>query len=286
MDGMKFVPMLDLMKKAIAGKYAVPAFCVWNAETMLAVLDVAEKLAAPVILMNGPGEFPLLSPSVLSKIAYSLPDKSSIYAALHLDHGNSLEQVKECLAARYTSVMLDFSNKTYDENTDALRKVVKMAHPRGVTVEGEIGSVGKVDDSTLEGGKSSTFTDPDEAVAYVKETGIDVLAISIGNAHGNYTKLPRLKFDLLESIYSKVHIPLVLHGGSGTPDEDIKKAISVGIAKVNVASELIQAVRESLRQQWNMGKNTWTPAGLSEAMKEMAKIVEKWIVRVGAEGKS
>lgn len=286
MHVMKFVPMLDLMKKAIAGNYAVPAFCVWNAETMLTVLDVAGKLSAPVILMNGPGEFPLLSPSVAGKIAYSLPDKFSIQAALHLDHGNSIEQVNECLASRYTSVMLDFSNKPYDENAGALREVVKMARSYNATVEGEIGSVGKVDSSSAETGTSSTLTDPDEAHAYVKETGIDVLAISIGNAHGNYTKLPRLNFDLLENIYSKVQIPLVLHGGSGTPDADIKKAIAAGIAKVNVASELIQAVRESLRKQWNAGKNTWTPAALAEAMKEMATVVEKWIIRVGAAGKS
>jgi len=120
----------------------------------------------------------------------------------------------------------------------------------------------------------------------VNATGVDALAISIGNAHGNYVRLPQLRFDLLEAINSKVHIPLVLHGGSGTPDKDIKKAISLGITKINIASELIRAVRESLKQQWNTGKNPWVSAALVEAMRDMGKVVEKWILRVGAAGQA
>ncbi len=278
--------MLELMKKAVVGGYAVPSFCVWNAETMLTVLNIAEKLDSPVILMNGFSEFSLLNPRVMANIAHALPGKDTIPAALHLDHGKSLEQVKSCLDAGYTSVMLDFSNKHFSENIEALRKVVEIARPLGVTVEGEIGSVGKIHDSTIEGEQVSTLTDPEDAFAFVNATGVDALAISIGNAHGNYISLPRLRFDLLEAINSKVHIPLVLHGGSGTPDKDIKKAISLGIAKINIASELIRAVRESLKQQWNMCKNPWVSTALVEAMQDMGKVVEKWILRVGAAGQA
>lgn len=278
--------MKKLMKKALKGGYAVPSFCVWNLETTETVLRIAERMAAPVIIMSGPGEFPLVKPWALAEAARVLRKKYKIPAALHLDHGDSLDMVKDCLEAGFSSVMLDFSAKSFQENAAALKAVVKMAKPLGVTVEGELGHVGKIDNATTEGGCGSTLTDPEEAVQYVKETGVDALAVSIGNAHGNYTKLPQLDFERLGKIHRKIEIPLVLHGGSGTPDEDIKKAISLGIAKVNVASELIRAIRESLRTQWNAGQNLWTPAALVEARKDMEKVIEKWIVRVGAAGRA
>jgi len=164
--------------------------------------------------------------------------------------------------------------------------VVCLAHPNDITVEGEIGAVGKVDSTTSEGGRSSTLTNPDEASRYVKETGVDVLAISIGNAHGNYTKLPQLDFNRLAAIHKAVDIPLVLHGGSGTPDDDIQRAISLGIAKVNVATAIVNAVRESLIKQWQSGQNQWVPSARVEAMREVEKVVEEWIHRTGAAGKA
>jgi len=283
---MTFVPMLDLLKKAVDGGYAVPAFCVWNAETVKTVLHVATRLRAPVILMHGPGEFPLFDPPVMSAIACALAGSNNSSVAMHLDHGNSIEQVEACLKAGYTSVMLDFSTKPFQENATALRQVVDMAHPLNVTVEGEIGSVGRVDDATTEGDTFSNLTDPEEAVLYVRTTGVDALAVAIGNAHGNYSALPHLEFELLEKIHSSVNIPLVLHGGSGTPEHDLKKAISMGIAKVNVASELVRAVRESLREQWNAGENLWTPVAIAQAMAEVAKVIEKWIYFTDAAGKA
>lgn len=283
---MKFVPMKKLMKKALKGGYAVPSFCVWNLETTEAVMRTAERMAAPVIIMSGPGEFPLVKPWALAEAARALRKKYKIPAALHLDHGNSLDMVKDCLAAGFSSVMLDFSTKSFEENAGALKTVVAMAAPLGVTVEGELGAVGKVDNATVEGSYGSTLTGPEEAVKYVVETGVDALAVSIGNAHGNYTKLPQLDFQRLEKIHQKIEIPLVLHGGSGTPDEDIKKAISLGIAKVNVASELIRSIRDSLKTQWSAGKNPWVPAALVEAGRDMEKVIEKWIVRVGAAGRA
>jgi len=283
---MKFTPMKKLLEKALLGGYAVPSFCVWNLETMETVLRTAVRMSAPVIIMGGPGEFPLVKPWALAGAAGMLRRKYKIPMALHLDHGDSLEIVRDCLEAGFSSVMLDFSAKSFPENAAALKTVVAMAKPLGVTVEGELGHVGKIDNVTTEGGYGSTLTDPDEAVQYVKETGVDALAVSIGNAHGNYTKLPKLDFERLAKIHQLMEIPLVLHGGSGTPDEDIKKAISLGIAKVNVASELVRAIRESLRTQWSAGQNMWVPAALIEARKEMEKVIEKWIIRVGAAGKA
>ncbi len=278
--------MGDLLRKALDGGYAVPSFCVWNAETMSAVLRAASRLEAPVILMNGPGEFPLLPPAHMAGIARMLMEKASLPVALHLDHGNSPEQVQSCLDAGYTSVMLDYSTRPFEENVRALRAVVEMSRPLGVTVEGEIGAVGKIGDATGEGGATSTLTVPREAEEYVRRTGVDALAVSIGNAHGHYTKLPRLRFDILREVFDLVQIPLVLHGGSGTPDEDIRTAISNGIAKVNVASELVRAVRESLMNQWREGVNLWAPAAEVEAMRAMETVIETWIVKTGAAGRT
>jgi ketose-bisphosphate aldolase len=278
--------MVELLERATAGGYAVPAFTVWSSETMVTVLTVASELRAPVILMNGPGEFPLLSPYDMGAIAYVLAERFPIPAALHLDHGDALPQVEACLMARYTSVMLDFSARPYAENAGALRRVVEMAHPYGATVEGEIGHVGKVDTVSVEGLGASTLTDPEEAAAYVAETGVDALAISIGNAHGLYTRLPRLDFDRLAILRQAIKVPLVLHGGSGTPDADLQRAISLGIAKVNVATELLTAIRLSLLEQWTAGENLWTPLAQAQSMKALAPVVERWIRRTGAAGKA
>jgi ketose-bisphosphate aldolase len=195
--------------------------------------------------------------------------------------------VDDCVAAGYTSVMLDYSARPFAENADALRHVVELAHPRGITVEGEIGHVGKVDNITTEGTGDSTLTTTEDAVAYQAHTGVDALAISIGNAHGQYTKLPQLDFARLEAIHHAVpNVPLVLHGGSGTPDEDLQRAILLGIAKVNVATDLVSAMRNSLLEQWQRGENLWVPAALTLSIDAMVPVVERWIRRTGAAGRA
>ncbi len=181
--------------------------------------------------------------------------------------------------------MLDYSARPYRENAAALRQVVAEAHRRGVTVEGELGHVGRADGASVEGGDTSTLTDPAEAAAFVAETGIDVLAVSIGNAHGQYTQLPTLDFDRLAAIHARTPVPLALHGGSGTPRDGLRRAISLGIAKVNVATELSTAMRGSLLKQWQAGRNLWTPAAQAEAVKALAPVVEKWIEWTGAAGR-
>jgi tagatose 1,6-diphosphate aldolase GatY/KbaY len=282
----EFIPMSVLQQEALAGGYGVPAFCVWNAETIDAVLRTAQALKAPVILMNGPGEFGLLPPAQMGAVAHTLARRYNVRAALHLDHGDSPETVDACLGAGYTSVMLDYSLRPIQENIEALQRVVAKAHPRGATVEGELGTLGQVDDVTVEGGKTTTLTDPDVAARFVEATGIDTLAVSIGNAHGLYTKLPQLDFDRLAKIHKAVSIPLVLHGGSGTPPADLQRAISLGIAKINVATELITAVRKSLLEQWGAGKNLWAPIAQGVAIEAMIPVLEKWLRLTGAAGRA
>jgi ketose-bisphosphate aldolase len=282
----EFVPMSVLQQEALAGGYGIPAFCAWNAEAMDAVFRTAQDLNAPVILMNGPGEFGLLPPAQMGAIAHALAKRYNVRAALHLDHGDSLEMVEACLAAGYTSVMLDYSRRPYRENVEGMKQVVARAHPRGVTVEGELGTLGQVGDVTVEGGQKMTLTDPNLAAEFVAATGIDTLAVAIGNAHGIYTILPRLDFDRLATIHSLVSVPLVLHGGSGTPADDLKRAISLGIAKINVATELITAQRNSLLAQWGEKKNMWMPIAQSVAVEAMIPVLAKWLHLTGAAGRA
>jgi ketose-bisphosphate aldolase len=281
-----FVPMKDLVDRAYHGGYAVPAFCTWNAETMQVILAVADRMKAPVILMQGPGEFPVLNPGAMAEVARALEGLHHVTAALHLDHGDSLEMVRQCIAARYTSVMLDFSTKPFDENVAALQEVVRLARPHGITVEGEIGRVGKTDETSAEAGTISALTDPAEAVRYAKLTGVDLLAVSVGNKHGFYKGEPHIEFGLLAELHAAIPVPLVMHGGTGIPEKDIQKSIGLGIAKVNVASELVHGFRGSLAAQWAKGSNLWTPLAIAEALPLMEPVVEKWIRVTGAAGKA
>ena len=278
--------MSELVGKAFRGGYAVPAFCAWNAEIMEAVLSVSARLRAPVILMSGPGEFPVLAPHIMAAVAYAIKERYDTPAALHLDHGDSLDMVAQCIDARYTSVMLDFSARPFEENIEALRQVVAMAHPLGITVEGEIGRIGKADDVTAEGGGASAYTDPAEAAEYVRRTGVDLLAVSVGNKHGFYRGEPHLEFGLLSELHAAITVPLVMHGGTGIPEKDIRRSVGLGIAKVNVASELVHGFRGSLTGQWKESRNLWTPMALGEAARAIVPVIEKWFRMTGAAGKA
>ncbi len=285
-ETMAFVPMKTLIDRASKEGFAVPGFCVWSAEVIRLVLETAQTMRAPVVLMSGPGEFPLLSPALLAGIGREIHKRFDTPAAFHLDHGDSMETVQACIDAGYTSVMLDFSAKPFDENARALREVVTRARLSSITVEGELGTIGREDGISTEGNKASVFTDPAEAAAYVKTTGIDAIAVSIGNVHGNYRGEPKLDFALLEKIRTVVDVPIVLHGGTGIPEKDIRTGISLGIAKVNVATDLVQTMRISLMRQWAEKQNLWVPAAIAVAVETMREVVVKWIRITGAEGKA
>ena len=283
---MEFVPAIEIVRDAYARGYAVPSFCVWDSVTMDTVLRVASDCRAPVMLMCGWFEFRLMPAAALVQVARAVAARHNVPAALHLDHGESLETVDACLEAGFTSVMLDYSGRPFVENVAALREVVRRARPRGVSVEGEMGVVGRADAEATEGGRASLLTDPAEAAAYVQQTGVDMLAVAIGNAHGLYREPPRFDFALLEKLRAAAGVPLVLHGGSGTPEDDLRRAVSLGIAKVNVASELVQAVRQSLMSQWQEGRSQWVPGALLHAMSAYAAVAEKWFLMTGAAGKA
>lgn len=278
--------MDELLRDAQRRGYAVPAFCVWNAEVLATLLRVAQSQRAPVIAMASKFEFALMSPAQYAGMARGIAGGFSVPAALHLDHGPSLEMVRECIDAGFTSVMLDFSARPYQENAAALRQVVAWARPRGITVEGELGHVGKADTITAEGEGDSTLTLPAEAARYVEDTGVDALAVSIGNAHGSYTRLPSFDFVRLAEIRAATTVPLVLHGGSGTPDEDLRQAIRLGMCKINIATELTAAVRKALHAELSQENPRWLPHSLTLAHETIVPVMEKWMHLTGAAGKA
>jgi ketose-bisphosphate aldolase len=281
---MSFVAMKELAGRAFRAGYAVPAFCAWSAEVIDVVLRTAERLHAPVILMSGPGEFSALAPAAMAATARALHERYAVPAALHLDHADSIDLVRECIECGYTSVMLDFSTRPLEENVRGLKEVVSMARGRGITVEGEIGHVGRADESTVEGGAVSALTDPAQAADYHRRTDVDLLAVSVGNKHGFYRGEPHIEFDLLADIHKRVPIPLVMHGGTGITEKDLQRSIALGIAKVNIASELVHAYRKALTQAWET--NGWPPAAYGEAQRALVPIIERWIRVLGADGKA
>jgi ketose-bisphosphate aldolase len=283
---MSFISMEGPVGRAYRDGYAVPAFCTWNAETIEVVLRVAERMRAPVILMHGPSEFTVLPPAFMASVARTVGERYDVPAVLHLDHGDTPDLVEKCLASGYTSVMLDYSMRPFEENVDALREVGRSSHPRGVTVEGELGKVGKADELSAEGGDRLALTDPRQAAEYVRRTAVDLLAVSVGNKHGFYQGEPHLEFGLLEELHAAVDVPLVMHGGTGIPEKDIQRSIAHGLAKVNVASELVHGLRGSLSSQWAGGRNLWTPLAMAEAVHGLEASIERWIRITGAEGRA
>ena len=235
---MPLVNTKKMLEDARENKYAVGAFNVHNLETLKAVAKAAYEMRSPLILQTTPGTIKHAGEDYIAAMAKVASEKYDIPIALHLDHGNSFDLVVKCIRAGYTSVMIDGSMLSYEENVELTKKVVEVAHAAGVTVEAELGSIVGVEDDMYVKEDKSAFTDPKMAADFVEKTGVDSLAIAIGTAHGMYKGEVKLDFERLKEIASLVDIPLVLHGASGVPDELVKKAIALGICKLNIATEL------------------------------------------------
>lgn len=280
----KFVPAKELLDQAQRGGWAVPAFTVWDAQSAQAVLEVAEQKRSPVMLMAGSWEFPLLGIGPLAEVAATIARRATVPATLHADHVTSVEEIRACLEAGFSSVMFDGSLLPYPENVALTRRVVEMASPRGVSVEGELGALGRVS-GPEQASAAQEFTDPDQAAQFVRETGISSLAVSIGNAHGIYRTAPRLDFERLARIRAVVRVPIVLHGGSSTPAADIRRAISLGVCKLNVASELAVAFRETISRISAREPGYWPAKALTEIEDECKQVVAGWIDLSGSGGR-
>lgn len=231
---MALVKMKDLLKRAEEKNIGCGAFSVGNMEMVKGAIRAAEELNTPIILQIAEVRLKNSPLHLMGPMMVQAAKEAKVDVAVHLDHGLTFETVDKALEFGFTSVMLDASTLPFEENIAKVKTVVEKAHKYGATVEAELGLVGGSEDGSCDHG--IRCTDPDDAVVYARETGIDALAVAIGNAHGNYPVAPTLAFDVLEKIHEKVDIPLVLHGGSGITDKDFQRAISLGIRKVNIAT--------------------------------------------------
>lgn len=231
---MALVKMKDLLRRAEEKNIGCGAFSVGNMEMVRGAIRAAEELDTPIILQIAEVRLKNSPLHLMGPMMVQAAKEAKVDVAVHLDHGLTFETVDKALEIGFTSVMLDASTLPFEENIARVKAVVEKARKYGATVEAELGLVGGSEDGSCDHG--IRCTDPDDAVVYARETGIDVLAVAIGNAHGNYPVAPTLAFDVLEKIHEKVDIPLVLHGGSGITDKDFQRAISLGIRKVNIAT--------------------------------------------------
>ncbi len=233
--------------RARAEQWAVPHFNVWNAEMLMGVMDAAEELRAPVIISFGTG---FVQNTVFEDYCWmmkSAAEHATVPVITHWDHGRSMEILKNAYTHGMNSVMRDASALPFEENIREIKTAVDYFHPRGVPVEAELGHVGN---ETIyeEALAAYAYTDPAVAAEFVERTGCDSLAVAIGNVHGVYSSAPKLSFDVVEKCRDAVPVPLVLHGASGIGDDDIRTAISLGIAKINIHTELGQAAVEAMRK--------------------------------------
>lgn len=235
----------QVLLKAQAGGYAVGAYNFMNMEMVYGILDAAEKTNTPVILQFAQVLEKVGGIDKLGKLAVAAAERAAVPVVVHLDHGQDLEYVKRCVDLGFTGLMIDASSKPFEENVDISAQVAEYGHKFGIPVEAELGHVGEGSSYDL---NSYMYTNPDQAARFVESTGIDALAVAIGNAHGAYKSDPKINFDVLSAVRSQVSIPLVLHGASGISDGDIQKAIAGGITKINIFTEMTEEIKLELDQ--------------------------------------
>jgi len=299
----------DLLSPARKRAYAVGAFNINNLESLLAVADAAVEEKSPVIVAVTPSAIKYAGLAYLAKIVKIAAESAPLPMSLHLDHGENLETVSKCVEAGFTSVMIDGSFLSLEENVALTKRVVDFAHPKGVSVEAELGRLAGVEESTVEE-KEAVLTDPDAAKEFVERTGVDALAVAIGTSHGAYKFKgeAKLDFERLRLIKERVDVPLVLHGASsvpewiiekaqkygaeltgakGIPEEHIKKAISLGITKINIDTDLRLTFTATIREFLANNPKEFDPRKILGHAKEAMKEVVKGKMRLfGSPGKA
>ena len=287
----------DLLWTARRGAYAVGAFNISNLESYLAVVEAAVEEKSPVIVAVTPSAILYAGLPYVEKMVKTGAESTPLPMSLHLDHGTDMETVSRCLEAGFTSVMIDGSHLRFEENVALTKRVVDLAHPKGVSVEAELGKLAGIEESTV-GEREVVLTDPDAAKDFVKRTAVDALAVAIGNSHGAYKFKgePKLDFERLKLIRERVDVPLVLHGASsvpswitqkavkygaelsgakGIPEEHIRKAISLGITKINIDTDLRLAFTATIRESLAKSPREFDPRKILGPAKEAMKKVVK-----------
>jgi fructose-bisphosphate aldolase class II len=242
----------EMLTDAYRNHYAVGAFNCLGLENVMGAIQAAEELRSPVIIQVAEVQFPYAPVELMAPVFLEVARKASIPVAVHLDHGQSLETCVKAIRLGFGSVMYDGTALSMQENMKITREVTQIAKSVGVYVEAELGKVGNTGENEGEGhGLASTadvFTDVDESETFIKNTGIDALAVAIGNLHGKYVATPRLNITRLQEISERNHLPLVLHGGTGTSEEDFKSCIHNGISKINVATAIQLSITEKIQE--------------------------------------
>ena len=267
--------MKDILKVAKENNFAIPAFNTSSNMILTGVIEACEEIQSPAIISIHPDELHFVKSSFI-KAVIDEANNASIPVCIHLDHGSTFEQVVEAIQCGYTSVMIDASTKSFEDNIAICKKVCETAHAVNVSVEAELGTIGVTDSVETTAPDEILYTDPDQAKEFIERTGIDALAIAIGTSHGIYPKgkQPELRIDILDSIVKKVDIPLVLHGGSSNKDEEIARSVKRGISKINISSDIkdpfYRKCREMLQDSTIREPNMIYPPCI-EVMKDVVK---------------
>lgn len=276
----------ELLADAKKNKYAVGAFNVENMEMVMAVLNAAEETKSPVIMQTTPGTIKYAGADMYFANIRAAARRVSFPVVCHLDHGSSFAIAVKAFRAGYTSIMIDGSKLPLDENIALTRSVVELCHAANIPVEGELGRVGGKEDD-LNNGDNNPYTDPQEAALFVEKTGCDSLAVGIGTAHGVYKGVPQINFDVLGKIRELVDIPLVLHGTSGVPDDQVIRCVSMGMCKVNYATDLRIAYTYGVKKYIKENPGVFDPKKYGAyGMEEVTRYVVERMRVIGSCGRA
>lgn len=309
---MPLVTTKEMFKKAYEGGYAIGAFNVNNMEIVQGITEAAKEVNAPLILQVSAGARKYANHTYLMKLIEAAIIETGLPISVHLDHGDSFELCKSCIDGGFTSVMIDGSHHSFEDNIKLTKQVVEYAHDKGVVVEGELGRLAGIEDDVNVSDKDAAFTDPDQVEEFVKRTGVDSLAIAIGTSHGafKFKGEPKLRFDILEEIQKRLPgFPIVLHGASsvipeyvekinkyggsmpgaqGVPEDMLRKAASMAVCKINIDSDLRLAMTAAIREHFALNPSHFDPRQyLSPARATIKELVKNKIVNVlGCDGKA
>jgi fructose-bisphosphate aldolase class II len=279
--------MNEFLPKAKAEKFAVGQFNMNNLEFAQAIAEAAAELRSPFIYGVSEGALKYMGVEFTVAIARAAAEKYNVPIALHLDHGSSFDVAMKCIRAGFSSIMFDGSHYPLEENIRLTKEIVKAAHAMGVSVEGELGTIGGVEDDISVDEEDASLAKPEEAIRFYEETGVDALAIAVGTAHGMYKGEPRIRYDIIEAVASRIPVPIVLHGGSGVPDDMIRQAIAAGVGKINVNTENQIACTDTIREILNKDAKVYDPRKyLGPARTAMVEVVKAKIRLFGSDNKA
>lgn len=279
------VNMKEMLQKGKEDHYGIGFFNAVNVEMARAIIETAEEMNAPVIVGTAEILLPAMPLERVAEYLIPLAKKAKVPVCVHYDHGLTFEKCMEALKLGFSSVMYDCSTLPYEENLEKVKQMVDICHAMGSTVEGELGHVGDNEGAGKLENPADFYTDPQAALDFVKRTGVDALAVAVGNAHGDYKFPPKLDFDRISEISALTGTPLVLHGGSGLADEDFREAAKRGICKVNIFTDLDKAGKRGAEEGLKAGAATLMGL-IPYTIKAMKEVVREKIALFGAEGKA